>query len=419
MKVGEITSMMKVKYYRCPQCKAKYTSLQVWGNHVKKQHPGLIPEGWSYARYFYFVKTGKRSGTCIICGKDTDWNESTQKYERFCKNPKCKENYREQFKNRMIKKYGKVFLLDDADRQREMLKKRRISGYYTFSNGMKHSYVGQYEKDFLVFLDKFLHFDPNDLMMPSPHTYEYEYKNPDDKEHEGIHHYIPDAYIPSINLEIEIKNSTNKHPGMIKKDMVKNMIKDETMKSIKGVNYIRILDKNYSEFIDLLATIGVEKTVETAEKENRLAQESMMAFPKYDEFYTRKERRKLSEFKITKLDITVINGYKDRYPTLRHIRLGNDYKGEVVVDTEKDAIVGYYQTRVIDGLVWLIAFEIMKDYRGFDLSPQLLKRAINKTGLTNLSVNSENTVAIKLYQSFGFKIYKFTDKMLFMSNKPM
>src|SRR5699024_4334373 len=160
--------------------------------------------------------------------------------------------------------------------------------------------------------------------------------------HEGIHHYIPDAYIPSINLEIEIKNSTNKHPGMIKKDMVKNMIKDETMKSIKGVNYIRILDKDYSEFIDLLATIGVEKTVETAEKENRLAKESMMTFTKYDEFYTRKERRKLSEFKITKLDITIINGYKDRYPTLRHIRLGNDYKGEVVIDTEKDAIVGYY-----------------------------------------------------------------------------
>lgn len=400
--------MRKVKYYKCPHCGKKYLGLQTWGNHIDTQHPGMKPEDFSYARYFYFIQTGKKSGSCIICKKPTEWNENTQKYERFCKNPKCKEKYREEFKNRMISKYGKVTLLNDMEQQKKMLANRKISGEYKFRNGAKFKYVGNYEKDFLHFLDTFLLFDPNDLMMPSPHTYEYDYINPDDKKNEGKHLYIPDAYIPSINLEIEIKSSINTDPNILKRDAIKNLEKDEMMKTIKGIKYIRIMDKDYTEFIQLLTDIGIEKTTNLS-----IAQESSIDIVKYDEFFNSKGVKKLKEYKIGNITVAIINAYKKDYPQLRHIRINSNTTGEIIID--KENVVGYYQTEKKDNVIWLTALEITEEYRGYQLSPQLLRRAIVKTGITNLSVNPNNTIAINLYKSFGFKPYFLSDKVIFMS----
>ena len=49
--------MQKVKYYRCPACKKVYNSLKPWSNHMLTAHKELIPEGWSPARYFYYIQT--------------------------------------------------------------------------------------------------------------------------------------------------------------------------------------------------------------------------------------------------------------------------------------------------------------------------------------------------------------------------
>lgn len=283
--------MQKVKYYKCPHCGVKYQSLQTWGNHVSIKHPDLIPEGWSYGRYFYYIQTGKKAGSCIICKNPTEWHESTLKYERFCTNPKCKEQYRESFKNRMMDKYGKVHLLDDPEQQRKMLANKHISGQYTFLDGGKVTYTGTYELDFLKFMDKFLHFKSSDIMIPSPHTYYYDYKNPNDTEHEGRHFYIPDAFIPSLSLEIEIKQNTNMHPKLLAIDKVKEVQKDEMMKSQPGINYFKIVEKNYAGFLDYLGEKTQEipdmESYEETEKELTSAMESISfqfteAFSKYD-----------------------------------------------------------------------------------------------------------------------------------------
>lgn len=244
--------MRKVKYYKCPACGMKYQSLTTWANHLTKQHPNQIPNGFTPAQYFYFLQTGKDHGTCIVCKNPTKWNEATGKYDRFCENPNCKKEYREVFKKRMIGKYGKSTLLDDPAQQRKMLAGKKNSGMYEFADGGKVEFVSTYEKDFLQMLDKFLHFSSGDIMGPSPHTYYYEYKNPDDVENEGKKFYIPDYYIPSINLEIEIKQNTSTHPKILKIDKVKEKEKDAMMKTIRGVRYIKIMDKDYSEFFDLL-----------------------------------------------------------------------------------------------------------------------------------------------------------------------
>jgi len=53
----------------------------------------MISEEFDYIIRFYCCS--KKNGSCIVCKQETDWNEATQKYERFCKNPECKAKYRE------------------------------------------------------------------------------------------------------------------------------------------------------------------------------------------------------------------------------------------------------------------------------------------------------------------------------------
>lgn len=652
--------MQAVSSYKCPHCGKKYESLKTWGNHVSGVHPGLIPEGWSYSRYFYFILTGKKTGHCVECKNPTDWNEGSQKYERFCKDPKCKEAYKKRFQARMISRHGKVHLLDDPMQQRKMLAAKKISGTYTFKNGMKVPYTGTYELDFVRMLDTFLAFDPNDLMMPSPHTYSYEYHNPDDKEHEGTHFYIPDAYIPSLNLEVEIKQNTNKHPKILRIDKVKEAQKDAMMATIPGVNYIKIVDKDYSGFFEfiqnyqpeerptiakaleafeatmkndtiaytqelnnfleplrellkgdtdpstiatesagyskerrcpvfIILTMGasplakmitmtvkdnvshssiafntdldplysfginqingngryklgfiktnphsdlwslkgekvpyeiyvtyvskdelakmkrrVEDFASNAEKmryslagcvrnfahiksahkrkwfcssfvaeilyaggvpmerdttlyrpmelsllpnvelvtvgenitdfdvddlkrelrkikkkENRLelSLESSVKFAEYDMYYKPpKEKTKLSGFKSGKLDLPMLKAFRSEVPNLKHVRYDRTANGEIFTDGKK--VVGYYQTTRQDNCVWLQAFEILEEYRGQGLSSQMLERAIRKTGLTNLSVDVRNNVAIRLYLQHGFQEYSRTPKVIYMNRVP-
>lgn len=244
--------MQKTKYYRCPECKKVYNSLKPWSTHMENCHPNLIPEGWTSARYFYFLQTKKDRGSCIICGNETDWLESRMKYARFCNNPDCKEKYREQFKSRMINSYGKVTLLNDPDQQRKMLLAKKNSGYYELSDGSKVEYVSSYEQHFLMMIDHLFRINGNDIMGPSPHTYYYNYVNPEDRENEGQKFYIPDYYFPSMNLEVEIKQNTSTHPKILRVDKVKEKCKDEVMNNNPTINYIKIVDKNYDEFFKFI-----------------------------------------------------------------------------------------------------------------------------------------------------------------------
>lgn len=269
--------MRKVKVYRCPICNKPYKTLTGWVGHMNLEHPEHRPTGFSDSQYFYFCLTGKTEGKCVTCGKPTEWNEATQKYNRFCNNPQCKVKYKEVFNQRMIKKYGKVSLCDDPEQQRKMLKARHISGQYQFKDGGKVDYVGSYEKDFLKMMDMFLRFKSSDIMAPSPHTYSYQYEG-------ETHFYIPDFFIPDLNLEIEIKDETTTHPKFLAVDKVKEKLKDEVLASIKDIKYIKITDKKYDSFFNLLASLkeGIEDKdlANTPESRNDLAMEATMRFYK-------------------------------------------------------------------------------------------------------------------------------------------
>lgn len=219
-------------------------------SHIEKHHFDEIPPNMTPWQFFYYLRTGKDKGSCIMCHKETKWNEKTHKYNRFCNNPNCKKQYKAVFDNRMIGKYGKTTLIGDPEQQRKMLANRRISGLYIWSDHVtKTTYTGSYEKSFLEFLDEVLNFDPSDIISPSPHTYYYDYEG-------KKHFYIPDFFIPSLNLEIEIKDggvNPNTHPKIIAVDKEKEKLKDEVMKSNSSTfNYLKILDKENTKFLTYL-----------------------------------------------------------------------------------------------------------------------------------------------------------------------
>lgn len=233
------------KKIQCPFCEDSYISIAALQEHIEEEHIKDIPKDFTINQYLYYIKTGKTGSKCVMCKRPTQWNESTNKYNRLCGRKECTEKYREMFKQRMIGKYGKTTLLNDPDQQRKMLEHRKISGRYKWSDKTEKTYTGTYELDFLKMLDLFMNWDSSDIMCPSPHTYYYEY----DGEKKF---YIPDMYIPSLNLEIEIKESDNHHPHM-EVDRKKELLKDSVLNSQKNIDYIKIVDKNYDGFIKYLS----------------------------------------------------------------------------------------------------------------------------------------------------------------------
>lgn len=237
-----------MKKIGCPLCEENFTSPEGLFEHVEEEHRDEIPEDFTADQYVYFVRTGRDHGNCVVCKGATNWNPKTHKYARFCSKKSCKEKYINTFKSRMISKYGKTTLLNDPTQQKKMLAHRKISGEYKWSDGTKKVYTGSYELDFLKFLDVFMGYDSSDVMTPSPHTYYYIYEG--EKKF-----YIPDAYIPSLNLEIEIKDggdNPNKHHKIVSVDKEKERLKDEVMYSLKDRRYIKIVNKNYDGFFKFL-----------------------------------------------------------------------------------------------------------------------------------------------------------------------
>lgn len=234
----------------CNFCDSYFYRPDDYVSHLEKKHSASIPPDMTPWQFSYYLRTGKTHGNCIICKGKTDWNESTHKYKRFCNNPKCKEKYVDTFQKRMIGKYGKVNLLNDPDQQRKMLEHRKISGKYLWSDHVHETtYTGKYELSFLEFVDRIMNFDPDDVMSPSPHTYYYEYEG-------KKHFYIPDFYIGSLNLEIEIKDggdNENKHPKIQAVDKVKEKLKDNVMRSNRNTfNYLKIVNKKNAILFEYL-----------------------------------------------------------------------------------------------------------------------------------------------------------------------
>lgn len=122
----------------------------------------------------------------------------------------------------------------------------------------------------------------------------------------------------------------------------------------------------------------------------------------------------ISQFPKMRLTDAIIQVYSQSYPSMRHIRINNRTKGYVWLKDKQ--IVGYINVEEKDDdSKWIQAFEIFPPYKGHGLSKQMLNIAVNEFDANYLSVSKNNDLAIKVYKSYGFKIYKSSDTMHFMT----
>mgnify|MGYP003592164124 CR=1 FL=1 len=248
-----IDKYKKVKYWRCPDCSSRYKSLPLLINHTEKEHKDSIPDGVTTKQYLFNRRNHKSFQICVICKKNkTKWNEEAGRYNRFC-SEECKAKAAKIAEDNLKKKTGKTRSerLKDPETQKEMMNNRSISGEYTFINKVtKLHYVGSYELDFLKFYDVILKGDPLDLM-ECPFTFDYIYEN-------EKHVYIPDFYIATLNLIIEIKDgkeSNQTNQAIIDSSQVKEKFKDQAVIDSGKFNFIKIRDKNYDDFINAIAIL--------------------------------------------------------------------------------------------------------------------------------------------------------------------
>ena len=230
---------------RCPFCSMIFNDKQKYCHHIALKHNEQVPPELEPLEYAYSLLVHKDVGrVCVMCKKNpVHFNQDTLKYERLCDRPQCKEEYVKMMKSRMVKVYGHEHLLNDADMQRKMLYNHANAKDYIWDNDHKFRIIGTYEEDFLNKL-KSLGWSPNDIIAPSPNNYWYKWGD-------GTQHlYIPDFFIPSLTLDVEIKqggfnDSYMEHNRDIEhhKDLMMQRMCEKS-----GRHYIKIMDKDYTEF---------------------------------------------------------------------------------------------------------------------------------------------------------------------------
>ena len=253
------------KKFHCPYCHKVYIEKQALYNHIENNHGQYVSEEFPPSRLYFNFVNKKEVGHCVICGKETTWNETTERYNRFCSN-KCKERYKEEFQKRVLKVHGKTMqqMLTDPEMQKKMLSNRKISGKYKWHDGSAEiQYTGSYELEFLKFLDLFLNFDSNDVISPAPQVFYY-------NDNGNKRFYIPDFYIPSINTLVEIKDGgqNENKAGFHEKDERKEALKDEIMKNQTEYNFVKVTDKDHSQFLNFLMKLK-NNTGEIEEKKEK------------------------------------------------------------------------------------------------------------------------------------------------------
>jgi hypothetical protein len=184
-----------------------------------------------------------KNGRSVISGKPTEWNERAGRYERFADDGE-RETYRKIFLERMRRVHGKDHLLDDPDQQRKMLASRSISGTYKFKDGSLKTYTGQEELALLKFLDDALGWPGADVQCPAPQNFEYV----DDQGKRRF--YIPDAWIESLNLIVEVKGEL--HNGYRSRDIDIERTKDEVLET-SGYTYVKVEAQDYGDLLDAMA----------------------------------------------------------------------------------------------------------------------------------------------------------------------
>jgi hypothetical protein len=248
------------KKYNCPYCQYR-AEREKLVDHIEDKHEEMIPEEYTARRIVYNIVNKRENGVCMICKGKTPWNEKAGKYDKLCGKESCRKAVREQYKKRMLKVYNTTCLLDDEERQQNMLAHRKISGTYKYSTGEEFTYTGSYEKKLLEFEDA-IGIDGKDIMMPGP-TLEYTFNG-------KTHKWITDQLLIPWNLIIEVKDggdNPNNRDMQTYRD--KQVAKEVMITELGTYNYIRLTNNQFAQLLSIMAELKAEMIDDT--DENRKA----------------------------------------------------------------------------------------------------------------------------------------------------
>lgn len=246
--------MASARKYKCPFCSKSFERPKL-ASHIDKYHDDMLnpDKGYTANRIVFDIcnkkePIGAGQGVCRICKKPTEWDEDSVHYKSYC-SEKCKQQARENYKNNMLRVYGKTTLLDDMEWQEtKMLANRSISGKYRWSDGTYKNYVGSYEKKFLEFCDNVLGIKSEDLLTPGPTIY-YEY---DGEEHT----WITDAIYLPYNLVFDIKDGgDNKNNREMPEYRAKQLEKEKFITDQGEYNYIRLTNNEFVQLLTIFAEL--------------------------------------------------------------------------------------------------------------------------------------------------------------------
>ena len=240
--------------YKCVFCNKSFERAAL-ASHIDKYHDDMLnPDKGYTANRIVFDLCNKKEpigaghGVCRICKKPTEWDENSVRYSSYC-SEKCKLQARENYKNNMLRVYGKTTLLDDMEWQEtKMLANRGISGKYRWSDGTYKTYVGTYERKFLEFCDNVLNLNSEDLITPGPTIY-YEF---DGKEHT----WITDALYVPYNLVFDIKDGgDNKNNREMPEYRAKQIAKEQVITDQGEYSYIRLTNNEFVQLLTIFAEL--------------------------------------------------------------------------------------------------------------------------------------------------------------------
>lgn len=239
--------------FKCLDCGQRFGEYKQLYTHAAKYHKDLIGDE-DVDKYLY-EKRNPGIKYCVICKTNRcEWDPKKKKYNRMCGNPECREKARKLFSKNMKKIYGTDNLAKDPERQAAMLANRSIAGTFTWPDGNTVGYVGTYEEDFLKHCVT-LNLGYMDVITAPPSTYLKYYDTHVNKER----YYLPDFYMPKYDLVVEIKDSS-KYPIESK---AKARMKENAVVKQDKYNYIKIVEKDYTDFDNLIETLNESSYAES------------------------------------------------------------------------------------------------------------------------------------------------------------